>query len=448
MKITANFNNITGRIKPMHAVGQPPMIGYNDRFFHYLTEASIPYSRLHDMGGAYGKNVYVDVPNIFRDFNADENNPDSYDFAHTDNLLKMLFNAEVEPFFRLGVTIENDYRTKAYRIYPPKDFAKWARICEHIMRHYLEGWADGFEWNIKYWEIWNEPEGDKNDEGGPMWLGTKAQFMEFYEVASKHLKSCFGDKVMIGGPAAIGFMSYKKDKDLCGIRPKNGIYDNDQDWWLDYIHDFLAYCRDHNCPLDFFSWHSYCTFEETLEHADHCQKLLDKYGFGNIEHILNEWNTCQHQKEKHDTGIPCSKSLSMMLGMQKKTTAVLCFYDARIGVGNYAGMFDAETRTPRKNYYAFRTFGRLYSLENEIETSSDDSGVYVGGATNGKKAVLAISNPSDRELECELDLAGVNPADVDIFVTDDDFTYLDTGRKIVNGKITLSPWSCTEIRFS
>ena len=52
MKITANFNNITGTIKPMHAVGQPPMTGYaNDTMFHYLTEASIPYSRLHDMGG-------------------------------------------------------------------------------------------------------------------------------------------------------------------------------------------------------------------------------------------------------------------------------------------------------------------------------------------------------------------------------------------------------------
>ncbi len=52
MKINANFNNITGKIKPMHAVGQPPMLGnVNDDMFHYLTEANIPYSRLHDMGG-------------------------------------------------------------------------------------------------------------------------------------------------------------------------------------------------------------------------------------------------------------------------------------------------------------------------------------------------------------------------------------------------------------
>ncbi len=54
MNITANFSKITGKIKPMHAVGQPPFLGCNDRFFHYLTEAGIPYSRLHDGKGWQG----------------------------------------------------------------------------------------------------------------------------------------------------------------------------------------------------------------------------------------------------------------------------------------------------------------------------------------------------------------------------------------------------------
>ena len=145
MNITATFSKITGKIKPMHAVGQPPFIGSNDKFFHYLTEAGIPYSRLHDVGGAYGGFRFVDIPNIFRDFDADENLPESYDFTFTDWLITALVKHNVKPFFRLGVTIENYFHMKAYRIYPPKDFDKWARICEHIIRHYNEGWADGFE---------------------------------------------------------------------------------------------------------------------------------------------------------------------------------------------------------------------------------------------------------------------------------------------------------------
>ena len=137
----------------------------------------------------------------------------------------------------------------------------------------------------------------------------------------------------------------------------------------------------------------------------------------------------------------------MMLGMQKKTTAMLCFYDARCGIGNYSGMFNPDTKLPRKNYYAFRTFGRMYKYQNEVETFSDDKDVYVGGATDGRRAVLAISNPSDRQLVCELDLCGVDAVDVDILTTDANTLYTDCGRKIVDGKITLAPWSCTEIRF-
>ena len=44
------FDNIIGKIKPMHAVGQPPMMATDCSHFHYLKDANIPYARLHDMG--------------------------------------------------------------------------------------------------------------------------------------------------------------------------------------------------------------------------------------------------------------------------------------------------------------------------------------------------------------------------------------------------------------
>ena len=132
-------------MKPMHGGGQPPMPGVMERFFHYITEAGIPYSRLHNVGGAFGSNRFVDVPNIFRDFDADENDPANYDFTFTDILMSHLANSGVEPYFRLGVsfedhakikpngavlpkgyekwTLENESRMKAYRTVPPKDYA-------------------------------------------------------------------------------------------------------------------------------------------------------------------------------------------------------------------------------------------------------------------------------------------------------------------------------------
>ena len=72
-EIKVNQNEIIGKIKPMHAVGQPPFKGgFSSIDFspmQILKDANIPYSRLHDVGGAFGGNRYVDVPNIFRDFN-------------------------------------------------------------------------------------------------------------------------------------------------------------------------------------------------------------------------------------------------------------------------------------------------------------------------------------------------------------------------------------------
>jgi hypothetical protein len=124
MKLNFDFEKIIGKIKPMHAVGQPPVElgnnGVEDDMFHYLTEANIPYSRLHDTGGCFASNVFVDIPNIFRDFDADENDPESYDFAFTDELLSKMVAAKVEPYFRLGVTIENAHMVKAYRVFPPR----------------------------------------------------------------------------------------------------------------------------------------------------------------------------------------------------------------------------------------------------------------------------------------------------------------------------------------
>ena len=210
MRIQSNFNKICGKIKPMHAVGQPPMLGANTGYFSYLSDANIPYARLHDMGGYFGGSRFVDIPNVFPDFDADETKPESYDFEHTDYLIKELFKYGCEPIYRLGVTIENDVVSgfKPRRINPPSDYAKWARICEHIIRHYNEGWADGFEYGIKYWEIWNEPEnsiwGDSKLPANMMWTGTDEDFFELYTIASKHLRACFGDTIKIGGYASSG----------------------------------------------------------------------------------------------------------------------------------------------------------------------------------------------------------------------------------------------------
>ena len=451
MKISVDFNKITGKIKELHGVGQPPITGrprdpYVD-YVQYLTNAGIPYSRLHDVGGLFGRNTYVDIPNIFRDFDADETLPESYDFAFTDELIEVLMEHNVMPFFRLGVTIENFYEIKAYRIFPPKDYEKWARICEHIIRHYNEGWADGYRFGIKYWEIWNEPEGYKHGQHGPMWFGTKEEYFRLYEVTSNHLKNCFGDSIKIGGYSTCNFAdlgAVYDDPDCVGI---SAPYDNNAQYHVQYMHDFFKYISssEHKSPIDYFSWHTYSDIKETLDAADYCRKVMTKYGFGDVEDCLTEWNT-DFGTESRNTPKAAARAIAMMLGLQKKTTNIACYYDARITASAFAGLFNSETKKPRLAYFAFMMFNEAYKLQNEVETSSENENVFVCGAKKDDKAVLLVSNIGE-EVELEIEALGADLKKAEVLMISDIYQYSPTGIDLSDGKLKLPAGTCAEIRF-
>lgn len=459
MKIIADFTKITGRIKPMHAVGQPPMSLWtvDNTYMHYLGEANIPYSRLHDTGGRYGAGVYVDIPNIFRKFDADENAEESYDFRSTDRLFAYLKAQNCEPFYRLGITIENDHALCSYRNFPPENPEKWARICEHIIRHYNEGWADGFYYGLKYFEIWNEPDDCVPIEQAAMWHGSKEDYYHLYEVTACHLKKCFGDSIKVGGYASCGFYGMDNDPDASGIPfPVVKLDDGREniaegasrtDYFIYFFHGFLKYITspEHKAPLDFFSWHSYADVPTTLRMEAYCRRVLSKYGFDDIEDICDEWNTCHD--DRRGTPFASASILSMMLGMQKTRISMMNYYDASMNLMNYSGLFNAETHKPHLSYFALMSFGHIYRLENEIDTVSDDSSVYVGGATDGREKVLLLANYSDAYKEAEIDLTGADESSVEILRIDDTYAYSPTGKKLTGGKLLLTPWSCTELRF-
>ena len=419
--ISIDFNNVVGKIKPMHAVGQPPFVGMDYHYIEYLKKANIPYSRLHDVGGLYGGFVYVDIPNLFRDFDADETLPESYDFTFTDYLIAALVENDCEPIFRLGVTIENYAHIKAYRVHPPKDFGKWARICEHVIRHYTEGWADGFRYTIRYWEIWNEPE-CFNPSRNPMWQGTHEQFYEMYTIAAKHLKGCFGDKIKIGAYGATGFWGIFADYEKHGV-PSHLKQDDEflerarsphAQNLLNFFLKFLAYIKEHQAPLDFFSWHSYLNVENTKAMSEFVHRKLAEHGYENVETQINEWNN--GRKDLRGTSIPCAKAAAFMCAMQDSLEDMLCYYDARIGSSIYGGMFNPITYEPFCTYYSFYAFGQLYALGNQVACDVSADEVYALAATDGTRRAVLIANISDAEQSFTTDL----PEGMKVYVIDEE----------------------------
>lgn len=392
MKISVDFKEFTKNIiKPMHGVNNSPVM--LDKPIETFREAGIPYVRMHDTGGAYGRNTFVDIPNVFPDFDADENDPASYTFEFTDAYFKQIYASDSKVFYRLGVTIENWYKIKAYRIYPPKDFAKWARICEHIIRHYTEGWANGFHYDMEYWEIWNEP------ENPPMWQGTKEQFFEMYKVTASHLKKCFPN-IKVGGYAS------------CGFYVVSGA--NNSDFFKSFItwaEEFTAMCAKENIPLDFFSWHRYFDNSACLiPEAEYVRELLDKNGLTETESIFNEWNYCCGKNGctwdvmKEAEG--ASNIAKAMITLQKLPVDKAMYYDA-LPTRAYCGLYYFPSQTVTPTYYTFKAFNSLYKLKKEVAATAEDKDIAVLAAADGKAGAVMIANAKNKSVNVTFDLKNV-----------------------------------------
>ena len=388
---------------------------YRSNFKEYKA-ARIPYSRNHDSAaiGIYGGPYSHDITRIFPDFSADENDPASYDFACTDESILTALDAGTETFFRLGQTIE--HQIKKHGTLPPADFHKWARICEHIIRHYNEGWADGYHLNIEYWEIWNEPDLDTDDSKNKRtWGGVRAEFFDLYEIAAKHLKSCF-PHLKIGGPALAG--------------------------WLEWAEAFLCEMQKRCVPIDFFSWHIYCTEpKKMLNLADKVNELLVKYGYGDVESLLNEWNYVKGWTDEFVYTIESIHGLkgaafvmSCICEAQKSDHIdMLMYYDTRPSA--FCGAFDFYTYRTLKGYYPLMWYGKFYDMEYEVRCKNQPEGIYtLCGVDKDGKVLCIVVNYSDnddspsRELSLDFGKSG----SFELYLVDDnhDGELIDTTEEL------------------
>lgn len=380
-RITVDFSKNCGVVKPMHSVNNGPVYKFaaDQRVtnIHHYRAAGIPYARTHDASfcSTYGGEHIVDVNMIFTDWSKDATDPASYDFTLTDEYLRMIEAGGAKVYYRLGTKIE--HWSKKYNTLPPADFHKWAVVCEHIIRHYIEGWADGYRMDIEYWEIWNEPDLDPDDSPHKRcWGGTARQFYEFYCVAHKHLKACF-PHLKIGGPACARF----------------------HEDWLGGFFDELK--RQEIVP-DFFSWHIYAaTVEEEQERIRDVRGILDKYGFTKTESILNEWNYAKGWEGdewiytlKTEKGLKGSSFIAATMCMaQYENVDNLMFYDARPCAMN--SLFNTDFIFEcLKGYYPFYMFNQLYTQGTAVPVERESRDVWAAAA-KGEEQNLMLSYYTD-----------------------------------------------------
>ena len=385
------------RIQALHGMNSGP----RTKSFVYDTrpqfvEAGFPFVRLHDVEYPFGSGEYVDIPCVFKNFEADENDPANYNFALTDEYIRQSMSVGARIIYRLGISIEHA-PIKRYTA-PPADYAKWARICEHIIRHYNEGWADGHHWNIEHWEIWNESDA----ESTKTWAGTQEQFMEFYAVAARYLKSCF-PALKIGGCA------------FTGSHPQN-------------VERFLEYLAAHSpkVPLDFLSFHSYsATPEKPLSLWRRFRNKLNELGYNRTETMLDEWNYMgSWDPVLQPTFYPAMKDhrgaafyAAVLCAMQNETDLTAAAYFEADVVKEFCGIFNVRemrisirngaTVEPTKGFYAFKAFNSLYRMGEQVAHTCDTPTLWVTAAAGECGNGILLANQENEAVELTLTLEGV-----------------------------------------
>jgi xylan 1,4-beta-xylosidase len=384
-KITVDVSSSTGSLRSLQGVNGAPASGaHKPESFKFggwnMPEkvdvspgyrlARIDLVRTHD---AYGPadidakfesaqapggglvSAHRDVYDIFPNAGADANDPHSYNFGPTDRVIASIQKVGAQVMFRLG-------RSEGADAQPPDDFDRYAAITKHIVLHYNRGWANGFHYHIRYWEVWNEP-----DLGKVFWAGTAQQYFELYGKLARAVKEADAH-ALVGGPAI--------------ARPNDDT---------PYRDAFLEYVRAEHLPLDFYSWHWYATdSDDPLDFTRISKDLrsrLDQHGFSQTRSIVTEWN--YGLKDPLPTALQRASFI---------TAALIYMQDAPIDAATLYradSVFGSDGATPDKTGQALIALGRLKDTPYRLKVKGADlNGFAVEAArsADGREVQVLLSN--------------------------------------------------------
>ncbi|OGD67731.1 hypothetical protein A2Z61_00015 [Candidatus Campbellbacteria bacterium RIFCSPLOWO2_02_35_12] len=421
--VTINIDaSITmGQIRSFQAVNGGPATPFSGIMFpkEYL-DMGIDLVRNH---GALGP---TDIDVIFPNFNADPNDPGNYNFKGADRYIKTMKDIGADIFFRLGY----GWRPKVKYI-PLKEHDKWAEIAKHIVMHYNGGWANGFNYDIKYWEVWNEP----NNDIDTFWSGTDTEFYKLYETTAKKIKQ-YDPSLKIGGPA----LAIDINRGTGGTFAKG----------------FMDHAKLTNSPLDFFSFHVYpYNPVQPSETAKNVRSFLNTAGFPNsVELVMSEWNLDglytapvglkPRKGITRDLTYSAFMASSYILMQDSEINKAIFFSGDEHG---FLGIFEQSTYAWKKPAYVFKSFKDIKNnTPIRIKSSSTDTeyAVLAGMSSDNKQISILISNFQSPKEGFNLNINNIplsnRPVKYERYVLDENrnFGLIESGSYNIKGSFVTS----------
>ncbi|MBR3714787.1 MAG: hypothetical protein IKM18_02640 [Clostridia bacterium] len=407
VRLTADFTEKVRPMGKMNGMNNGPLHTFYDATEEFK-EMGVDFVRFHETHSPVGK--CIEVPFIFPDFDADEFDENNYYFDETDAVIKAAVDNSIEIAYRFGMGTEGTL-PKIFCIVP-KDYAKWARICIQILKHYNDGWANGFHYGIKLCEIWNEA--DLYD----YWRGEGSEYIKFYCIVSKMIKE-YDPSLRVGSSGfAFGI------PDVPVPDAPEGVKANYKKRY-DFFHNYLEAVLETKAPMDFFAWHCYVYRSSAcVKRIEGILDLLREYGLENVENINTEWGpiTLHHDAKgvwdmsQHDTIKSAITFLASMIVMQNYGTTKAAYYDADPR-GAFCGLYEYDG-TRKHSFYSAKAFSMLRKGEMECKTEGQTSNVRVCASYNGGKAYVAVTC-EEAEEEVSLKLLGLEKAKVNYYFIDE-----------------------------
>lgn len=384
-EIVVDFNQEKGKIKNLLGVNLGPdnqVAGYKD--------AGIDLIRTHDFHGAFDYEHYSDFwifdesTQSFSTINTafDPNNEAHYSWQETDEAMSHIYNNDMKAYFRLGISFPENENYITPPLLPPTDpngngFTNFAKLCKQTALHYTDGWSNGFNYDIQYWEVWNEPD-------GVFWRGTLMQYIEMYNEVYAALKSV-NSNFKVGAPGAV---------------PTTTIGVN-----TDYSDGLLSYLQNNNGKLDFYSWHLYGTKNPYgLKYwADEIRGKLDQYGFTTAESHITEINDelDGHLQFLNESARGTAYYLSHLITAQRSPIDKLFWYRG-------TGFFNDDVNdnaSYKYSGYALKIFNLIMQetpneigvtgeilIDGQWQEETDNLMVLAGKSDDNNKVYIAVSN--------------------------------------------------------
>ena len=356
--LNVDFSASNGTIKKLTSVNNGPVSLISGTAEYCYKQIGVEMIRTHDYHGPFDYYGYTDFYNIFNqtfDYNFQSGNPLAYNWADTDDKIAEMIIPGFKPFFRLGISFPGQGNPALTPM--PKDqdginFKTFAGICKRTAMHYTANWNNGFNYEIPYWEVWNEP-----NNGGSWTIDSVQAYYRMYKQVADSMKS-FNPTIKVGGPGTA----------------KNAFYGAGNFLTLNqsYISNFFQYCQTNAVPLDFYSFHTYDRKNpyHIKQLADTISYFLNQSGFDQTELIVSEMNV--NTGGFLNTGKACSHLASTLISASDSKITKLLWYRG-VDLNPLCNSDNGTNADLQLNGYAYQFFNELYDSTNiRLSTSGSE----------------------------------------------------------------------------